>query len=269
MPWIESHSELRDHPKAKRMKRKLKISEHETVGILHYFWYWALEFASDGVLTGMSADDIADGCRYDGDSEELISALIYAGFVDDEGGERTIHDWFKHGGKLVVWRQKEAARAQANRDKNKKNPVNTEDVRRTLDVRTPDVQGYVPTSYSYSNSNKEIKEKDMGDSNESPSRKKRFVKPELHEVTAYCEERKNGVDPNRWMDHYIANGWKIGRNKTPMNDWKAAVRTWERNSTPQTGQSTSPPQIDPEEVVRQREKELDVFRQLQFGGMEF
>jgi hypothetical protein len=29
------------------------------------------------------------------------------------------------------------------------------------------------------------------------------------------------------MDHYTANGWKVGRN--PMKDWKAAVRQWERN----------------------------------------
>jgi hypothetical protein len=29
------------------------------------------------------------------------------------------------------------------------------------------------------------------------------------------------------MDHYTANGWRVGRN--PMKDWKAAVRQWERN----------------------------------------
>jgi hypothetical protein len=29
------------------------------------------------------------------------------------------------------------------------------------------------------------------------------------------------------MDHYTANGWKVGKN--PMKDWKAAVRQWERN----------------------------------------
>ncbi|MPN43403.1 hypothetical protein SDC9_190962 [bioreactor metagenome] len=40
-------------------------------------------------------------------------------------------------------------------------------------------------------------------------------------------ERKNAVDPIQFFDYYEANGWKVGRNS--MKDWKAAVRTWERN----------------------------------------
>jgi hypothetical protein len=54
-------------------------------------------------------------------------------------------------------------------------------------------------------------------------------KPTLNEVRAYCEERKNHVDPQKWFDHYCSNGWKVGRN--PMKDWKAAVRTWEQERT--------------------------------------
>lgn len=55
----------------------------------------------------------------------------------------------------------------------------------------------------------------------------RFVKPTLEDVTAYCTERGKGVDPQKWYDHYTANGWMVGKN--PMKDWKAAVRTWERS----------------------------------------
>ena len=55
-----------------------------------------------------------------------------------------------------------------------------------------------------------------------------FCKPTLEEVKAYCAERKNRVDPERWYNHYESVGWKVGRN--PMKDWKAAVRTWERSS---------------------------------------
>lgn len=53
-----------------------------------------------------------------------------------------------------------------------------------------------------------------------------FKKPTLEEVKAYCQERNNGVDAEKWMDHYTANGWKVGKN--PMRDWKATVRTWEK-----------------------------------------
>ena len=56
-----------------------------------------------------------------------------------------------------------------------------------------------------------------------------FVKPTLDEVRAYCQQRNKGVDPQKWYDHYTANGWKVGKN--PMKDWKAAVRTWERSDS--------------------------------------
>ena len=59
-----------------------------------------------------------------------------------------------------------------------------------------------------------------------PQKEKRFSKPSLEEVSAYCSERKNGIDPQHFIDYYESNGWKVGR--TPMKDWKAAVRTWER-----------------------------------------
>lgn len=56
----------------------------------------------------------------------------------------------------------------------------------------------------------------------------RFVKPTLDEIKAYCKERRNAVDPERFLAYYESNGWKVGKN--PMKDWKAAVRNWERNS---------------------------------------
>ena len=56
----------------------------------------------------------------------------------------------------------------------------------------------------------------------------RFVKPTLDEIKAYCRERGNKVDPERFLAYYESNGWKVGKN--PMKDWRAAVRNWERNS---------------------------------------
>lgn len=53
-------------------------------------------------------------------------------------------------------------------------------------------------------------------------------RPTLEEVSAYCNERRNGVDPQQWLDYYEARGWKYKGNLV-MKDWKAAVRTWERN----------------------------------------
>jgi len=69
---------------------------------------------------------------------------------------------------------------------------------------------------------------------------KRFSKPTVEEVAAYCKERNNNVDPQRFWDFYEAKGWKIG--KSPMKDWKACVRTWEKDGqgkTPTKGAKAS------------------------------
>lgn len=57
-------------------------------------------------------------------------------------------------------------------------------------------------------------------------RAKRFVKPTVDEIRAYCLERGNGIDAERFYDFYESKGWVVG--KSPMKDWKAAIRTWEQ-----------------------------------------
>jgi hypothetical protein len=52
-----------------------------------------------------------------------------------------------------------------------------------------------------------------------------FAPPSFQQVAEYCAERKNSVDPQRFIDFYTAKNWFIGKNK--MKDWRAAVRTWE------------------------------------------
>ncbi len=61
--------------------------------------------------------------------------------------------------------------------------------------------------------------------------KARFTRPTLEEIQAYCKERNNSVDAQRFYDYYSANGWVQGKGK-PIKDWKACVRLWERNAKP-------------------------------------
>ena len=61
--------------------------------------------------------------------------------------------------------------------------------------------------------------------NLNPNRKV-FTPPTQAEVDAYCRERGNRVDASRFVDFYESKGWKVGNQ--PMKDWRAAVRTWER-----------------------------------------
>ena len=57
--------------------------------------------------------------------------------------------------------------------------------------------------------------------------RKKFVPPTLEEVKAYCEERKNGIDPKAFIAHYEVTKWTRGKKQIPIQDWKACVRTWE------------------------------------------
>lgn len=75
---------------------------------------------------------------------------------------------------------------------------------------------------------KEIKiEKEIDSSASTTTKRKRFEKPTLSEIKAYCIERGNKVDAQHFFDYYESNGWRVGKNS--MKNWQAAVRTWERS----------------------------------------
>lgn len=106
------------------------------------------------------------------------------------------------------------------------------DSKRTL-IDTPtntltDTQTNTPTETTKEIKNKEyIKEKDIPN---GISKKKVFTPPTVEEVRAYCQERGNNIEPQRFVDFYESKGWMVGKNK--MKDWKAAVRNWENRDKP-------------------------------------
>jgi hypothetical protein len=60
-----------------------------------------------------------------------------------------------------------------------------------------------------------------------------LTRPSLEEVRDYCAERGNDIDPQHFIDYYDARGWKLKGGQT-IKDWKACIRTWERNGTTST-----------------------------------
>ena len=90
-----------------------------------------------------------------------------------------------------------------------------------------------------------------------------FKKPTIEEVRNYCNERKNSVNSNNFIDFYESKGWMIGKNK--MKDWKAAIRNWERNQktvnkelqlSPKEKRSTYKPWQDWEKEATQLENQI-------------
>ena len=53
-----------------------------------------------------------------------------------------------------------------------------------------------------------------------------FQKPSLEAIREYCSSRGNNVDAEQFFNFYESKGWVVG--KSPMKDWKAAIRTWEK-----------------------------------------
>ena len=56
-----------------------------------------------------------------------------------------------------------------------------------------------------------------------------FTPPTLDEVKAYCIERNNNIDAEYFIDFQEARGWVLSNGKK-MKDWKATIRTWEKNN---------------------------------------
>lgn len=140
-------------------------------------------------------------------------------------GTICIANWEKHqnASKLAELREYNRIAQQKSRARRKLLPPANDDVN--------DSQENVNDSQDTDIDKEEDKEEDKENNSvsQAKTRTKRFTPPTLEEVKAYCAERKNNVDAQRFVDYYTSNGWLVGKNK--MKDWKAAVRTWERNNT--------------------------------------
>lgn len=94
-------------------------------------------------------------------------------------------------------------------------------------TETPEEAKETETEEPITEQLKRVFSEDIAEHKSDKPKAKSFTAPTVDEVKTYCAERKNSVDAETFVDFYSAKGWKIGKN--PMVDWKAAVRTWERN----------------------------------------
>lgn len=72
--------------------------------------------------------------------------------------------------------------------------------------------------------------------NKESNSSRRFVKPTIEQIAAYCKEKGYDVEAERFFNYYESKGWVVG--KSPMKDWKAAVRTWASNQKSSRPSST-------------------------------
>lgn len=132
MAWIESHQEIAQHPKTRRLARYLGVSLPDAIGRLHLLWWWSTTYAADGDLSGFDAADLADATLWEGDPEILMDALKRSGFIDEN---EQIHDWHEYAGRLLDRRRQDAERKRMSRAPS----IESADASRTSGGRPADV----------------------------------------------------------------------------------------------------------------------------------
>lgn len=69
---------------------------------------------------------------------------------------------------------------------------------------------------------------------------KKFIPPTAADVEKYCAETGKKINVNAFISWYESNGWKVGKSKTQMRNWKAAVTSWYERDKERNGGRADP-----------------------------
>lgn len=223
--WLRLHHDFFD---SKRIKKLRRMAGGDTYTII-YLKMQLLAMKTDGTLTWTGLeDDFAEELALDldesaDDIKVTLSYLLHCGLAETSDN---VNFFFPYA---VANTGSETASTQRSREcraRQKMLQCNTDATQLQQECNAPATQPQRTCSVE-----KEIdKEIDTIDREEieNVAHRVRFKPPTVEEVAAYCRERGNNVDPQQFVDHYESNGWM--RGKTKIKDWRACVRTWERDS---------------------------------------
>jgi len=145
---------------------------------------------------------------------ECIATVLREFFVQHENGcwhnERVDRE-------IALFREKSGKAAEAAR-KRWGNPMRTHS-ERTADAMPNECEGNA-NHKPITNNHKPIVKAASANT---------FVKPSFDEVQDYCLSRRSTVNATNFINYYDSVGWMIGKKK--MKDWRAAIRTWEKNDS--------------------------------------
>lgn len=206
--WIKMRCNLWSHPKVVKLASRLSVTNVTVIGALHGVWTVADQHASDDGVLEMSAEALNKFAQV----PDFCAALESVGWLEIQPEYVKFPEYHEHNGTTA----KSRASAQKRKQKSRKRVTNVtvdRDQRRE-EERREDIHPVVAQGA------------DGVDDQDTKPKRKRFTPPTPDEVTAYCQERQNGIDPQAFLDYYEAQGWKLS-NGNAMKDWKAAVRNWE------------------------------------------
>ena len=145
--WFKSHKELDRHPKTLHFRSLMDWSQNETVGFLHRFWWWALDYAPDGVVSDVCLPGVMEGAFGLGRAvgKKVIENLKVSGWLDSlDNGNLFIHNHEKRRGVSPEQQEKTRDRVRKHRETKMKRDSNDDVTRYSNDVtlldKDPDTQ---------------------------------------------------------------------------------------------------------------------------------
>lgn len=194
--WIKVEHITPDKPEIVAIAAALNLDQDAVFGKCIRFWIWADQQSVFGDALSVTENFLDRITCCPGFAKNLEKV----GWLKSRKGGYTLPHFDRHNGQSAKTRSLTSERMRKKRD----------------------AMGVTESSPDQIREEREIEKK--GSTNNARAK---FVVPTIEEIRAYCAERENSVDPERFHAHYDSNGWKVGPN--PMKSWKAAVITWEKN----------------------------------------
>lgn len=219
--WIKITTDMFDNRKIKHLR---KLPDGNSLVLI---WIMLLTMAGRCNANGMifltetfpySTKMLADELDFEENTVKLaLSVFETLGMITFDGDFMAVTGWeeYQNVDGMEQIRIQNRIRKQKQRDKEK---AMLEDMSRDMSRDSHvTVTGCHATDID-KDIDKDIKERNIKERNVIP--------PTVEMVRAYCLERNNTVDAEKFCDFYESKGWMIGKNK--MKDWQSAVRTWEK-----------------------------------------
>lgn len=101
MAWIESHQTLEKHPKVFDLMHLMGWDVDQTIGKLHRFWWWCVDYAEDGDLQKHNDARIAAAVGLNGEQGKIfVENMVKSCWIDRDPYFR-VHEWWNYFGRFL------------------------------------------------------------------------------------------------------------------------------------------------------------------------
>jgi hypothetical protein len=204
MSWIKMRHNLDTDPDVIAIAAFLDSDVLSVIGRLWKLWSWADEHSIGGKIR--ASETLIDGLV---SLPKFCQALREVGWLSGRHKTITLTNFDRHNSQTAKERALTAHRVAKTRNA------------RPLHSEQPTVTRPLP-------------EKRRED-----KKREEETRPKKEEAVAYGSEiGMSQAEVESWFDHFESNGWKVG-GRTPMKDWKAAMRNGQRRSKDGTHQRSN------------------------------